>query len=75
MTASTKVQNFDLQIKYFDGSKDVECWVQAGIVSWGWGCAQTLTVNGISNVQVPGYYTNVMVLMDWVKSTLAVNSG
>jgi len=53
----------------------LRCWVQAGIVSWGWGCGQTLVVNGIANTQVPGYYTNVMVLMDWVQETLAMNSN
>ena len=59
---------------YFDGDDEKRCWVQAGIVSWGWGCAQTLTVDGIAGTQVPGYYTNLMELMDWVKSTIATNS-
>ena len=64
-----------IQVKYLDGDEEVECWVQAGIVSWGWGCGQTIVLNGVANTQVPGYYTNVMALMDWVKTTLAANNG
>ena len=64
----------NLQVAYLDGDEEVACWIQAGIVSWGWGCGQTLVVNGIAGTQVPGYYTNVMHLMNWVSSTLAMHS-
>lgn len=36
-------------------------YVQARIVSWGWGC-------GLA--QVPGIYTNVAVLREWIDSKM-----
>ncbi|XP_076822017.1 uncharacterized protein LOC143468587 [Clavelina lepadiformis] len=41
------------------------CWIQIGIVSWGWGCGSTYTENGIKH-QFPGYYTSVTPLMSWI---------
>ncbi|XP_076821816.1 sushi, von Willebrand factor type A, EGF and pentraxin domain-containing protein 1-like isoform X2 [Clavelina lepadiformis] len=41
------------------------CWIQIGIVSWGWGCGSTYTENGIK-YQFPGYYTSVAPLMSWI---------
>ncbi|XP_076821802.1 uncharacterized protein LOC143468462 isoform X2 [Clavelina lepadiformis] len=41
------------------------CWMQIGIVSWGWGCGSTYTENSIKH-QFPGYYTSVALLMSWV---------
>ncbi|CAK8674344.1 unnamed protein product [Clavelina lepadiformis] len=41
------------------------CWIQIGIVSWGWGCGSTYTENGIKH-QFPGYYTSVAPLMSWI---------
>ena len=38
------------------------CWVQIGLVSWGWGCAQT----NQQGEPYPGYYTNVVTLKDWI---------
>ena len=63
------------QVACQDGNRERKCWVQIGITSWGWGCGQTLTVNGIADTQVPGYYTNVIVLIDWINSTTAMNSS
>ncbi|CAK8674354.1 unnamed protein product [Clavelina lepadiformis] len=41
------------------------CWMQIGIVSWGWGCGSTYTENSIKH-QFPGYYTSVAPLMSWI---------
>ncbi|XP_076823257.1 uncharacterized protein LOC143469448 [Clavelina lepadiformis] len=41
------------------------CWIQIGIVSWGWGCGLTYTENGIK-YPFPGYYTSVAPLMSWI---------
>jgi len=49
------------------------CWVQIGIVSWGWGCGQTYNRNGFI-LRFPGYYANLLSYIDWIgdgKSMLA----
>ena len=58
-----------------EGDEEKSCWIQAGIASWGWGCGQTLIVNGVANTQIPEYYTNVLALIDWIKETIATNGN
>ncbi|XP_076823355.1 uncharacterized protein LOC143469513 [Clavelina lepadiformis] len=41
-------------------------WMQIGLVSWGWGCGQEYRQDGILH-QFPGYYTNVLRMMSWIK--------
>ena len=43
------------------------CWVQIGIVSWGYGCGESFFHNGIQ-IRYPGYYTNVVAFVDWIKN-------
>jgi len=43
------------------------CWVQIGIVSWGWGCGLNVTRNEVTR-QLPGFYTNLPSVMPWIKS-------
>lgn len=45
------------------------CWVQIGIVSWGWGCGQNYTING-KTLLFPGYYASVLSGIDWIKRGL-----
>ena len=43
------------------------CWVQVGVVSWGWGCRQSYRQNQ-ETVRYPGYYSNVVASIDWIKN-------
>ncbi|XP_076821631.1 uncharacterized protein LOC143468357 isoform X1 [Clavelina lepadiformis] len=45
------------------------CWLQLGIVSWGFGCATVSYVNN-SRVVYPGFYTNLLPLIPWLKNNL-----
>ncbi|CAK8674431.1 unnamed protein product [Clavelina lepadiformis] len=55
-----------------DSNTGHSCWVQIGIVSWGWGCGQTYRDEGIDR-PIPGYYTNLMRMMRWVKANITEN--
>ncbi|XP_076821430.1 complement factor B-like [Clavelina lepadiformis] len=55
-----------------DSNTGHSCWLQIGIVSWGWGCGQTYRDGGIDR-PIPGYYTNLMRMMRWVKENIAEN--
>ncbi|CAK8674430.1 unnamed protein product [Clavelina lepadiformis] len=56
----------------YDPDTKHSCWVQIGIVSWGYGCGQSYRDVGIDK-PTPGYYTNLMKLMPWVKAHIAEN--
>ncbi|XP_077969392.1 complement factor B-like isoform X2 [Styela clava] len=45
------------------------CFVQVGIVSWGYGCGQQTKINQ-KNYFYPGFYTDVTSLMSWVTNTM-----
>jgi len=45
------------------------CWVQVGVVSWGYGCGQTYTVDSQIK-KFPGFYTNLFSVIDWIYSTI-----
>ena len=45
------------------------CWVQIGVVSWGYGCGQYVAVDGVQR-QIPGYHANVMQFSSWINSTI-----
>ena len=56
---------FQLYLQFKENVIGKGCWIQIGIVSWGWGCGSTYTENGIKH-QFPGYYTSVAALMPWI---------
>lgn len=49
------------------------CWVQIGIVSFGYGCADFYRdhLTGVQTIY-PGFYSNVFHKLDWIKSNSAV---
>nr|AAK00631.1 complement factor B [Halocynthia roretzi] len=42
----------------------VSCWVQIGLVSFGWGCG---ALRDDVHAYVPGFYTNVIKYIPWIK--------
>nr|XP_039269170.1 sushi, von Willebrand factor type A, EGF and pentraxin domain-containing protein 1-like [Styela clava] len=52
-------------------SIDEVCWTQIGIVSWGLGCAS----NSTNGTVLPGYYTNVAVLMGWIAEKIGLSAS
>ena len=60
------------QIAIQTAEKRSSCWVQIGIVSWGYGCGQYKRINGILR-QIPGYYTYVSPFMSWINTTMNDN--
>jgi len=57
-------------LQVLDEGTGRSCWVQLGIVSWGWGCGQTYVKNG-QRVQYPGYHTDVASVIPWIKGKLS----
>ena len=51
-----------LQVRYKTSKKEVNCWVQVGIVSWGFGCGQAVN----RTQPIPGFYTNVLNYTSWI---------
>nr|XP_039269684.1 SCO-spondin-like isoform X2 [Styela clava] len=51
------------QVTNKDGDK---CFVQLGIISWGWGCAN----KDEDGIPYPGLYADTSVLMHWIVGTL-----
>uniref|UniRef100_H2YT17 C3/C5 convertase n=1 Tax=Ciona savignyi TaxID=51511 RepID=H2YT17_CIOSA len=49
------------------------CWVQVGIVSWGYGCGKSTHLPGVGSRLRPGIYTNLPLLMPWVNQTISEN--
>ncbi|XP_076811204.1 uncharacterized protein LOC143455431 [Clavelina lepadiformis] len=53
-----------------DDETGESCWVQIGIVSWGWGCGQTFTINGRREL-FPAFYSNILAVIPWIKQNTA----
>ncbi|XP_077969388.1 sushi, von Willebrand factor type A, EGF and pentraxin domain-containing protein 1-like isoform X2 [Styela clava] len=53
----------------FDNLTKKSCFVQLGIVSWGYGCGQQTIING-KQYFYPGFYTDVTSLMSWITNTV-----
>uniref|UniRef100_H2YD57 C3/C5 convertase n=1 Tax=Ciona savignyi TaxID=51511 RepID=H2YD57_CIOSA len=49
------------------------CWVQVGVVSWGYGCGKRSNLPGIGQRLRPGIYTNLPLLMPWVNQQINEN--
>nr|XP_039270145.1 complement factor B-like [Styela clava] len=50
-----------------DATKE-SCYVQVGIVSWGYGCGQFYVKDHVRH-NYPGFYTDVASIMEWIKKT------
>ena len=59
----------NLQISSVTSDSRTSNWIQIGIVSWGFGCAQYISLNG-AQTQIPGYYSNVISFTKWINTTL-----
>ena len=49
-----------------DETGEESCWVQIGIVSWGWGCGLSTVARDGSSRMIPGFYTNVSSVIPWI---------
>ena len=58
----------------YDSSSRQGCWIQIGIVSWGYFCGKHYTDKGVKHY-FPGYYTNVFTVLPWIHSHIANKSG
>lgn len=64
---TTKMYAFSSKV--YDPATKKSCFVQLGIVSWGYGCGQ-LTEIKFKDFQYPGYYTDVRSMMAWITDTM-----
>ncbi|XP_078493961.1 complement factor B-1 [Ciona intestinalis] len=56
----------------YDGNTRKSCWVQMGIVSWGYGCGKKTVVDGVDSYR-PGIFTKLPLFMAWVNQTMEAN--
>nr|NP_001029011.1 complement factor B-2 precursor [Ciona intestinalis]BAD89300.1 complement factor B-2 [Ciona intestinalis] len=56
----------------YDENTRKSCWIQMGIVSWGYGCGKKTTVNGVNSFR-PGIFTKLPLFMAWVNQTMEGN--
>ena len=43
--------------------RNISCWIQIGIVSFGYGCGQN---ENVTKTALPSIYTNVMKYTEWI---------
>ncbi|XP_078494101.1 LOW QUALITY PROTEIN: limulus clotting factor C-like [Ciona intestinalis] len=56
----------------YDENTRKSCWIQIGIVSWGYGCGKKSIVNGVNSYR-PGIYTKLPLFMSWLNQTMEAN--
>ncbi|XP_078495167.1 limulus clotting factor C-like [Ciona intestinalis] len=56
----------------YDENTRKSCWIQMGILSWGYGCGKKSIVNGVNSYR-PEFFTKLPLFMSWLNQTMEAN--